>query len=1449
MGDRLTGVRTPTLRRCPRRLLASLAVAAGLLAWPAAFAEAASFLVNDTRDIADPNVEDGRRDVDGIAAGDQCTPRGAIQQANALPGSHGIVMIGGTFSLTTAGRDEDAAATGDLDVTAQIAIVGQGPQTTRIHGGRDAGDVVDRVIDVRPGGSLTLSQLTVGLGTATPSGPAGGNGGGIRNAGGALTLNFVEVVGNTAREFNVGGTIVAGAGGGISNEAVAGAGGILNAANVTFINNRADTLGGAIFNTGTMTLTNVTVSGNFADNGAGISTLGLATLSFVTVAGNEAVDGVVGGLDVMSGAAVTIRGSIVTDSQDVDCRGRVTSGGSNVFGDDDDVNPCFAVLGPGDVGNVDLDLLDLQDNGGLVRTRSPKPGDPVGDGVVPGSAAAASCPTTDARGIARPQDGDGDGQARCDVGAHELRTFRVNATDDFPDLTPGDGNCDGNPGPAVQCFLRAAIQEANALPDPVVVLVPAGTFRLTRDGLNEEEAERGDLDLKKRIAVFGAGPSTTSVDGAGLDRVFDARPGSIVRLAGLRVTGGNVNLDGGGVRAMGFVRILDSVIDGNTAFFGGGLATRGSGGLSLARVTVRENTAHLDGGGVQLDSPGSVTVTESAILLNRAERSGGGIRVDEDASIFLQNVTVSGNRTPATSNGPGGAEGGGIAAVAGSLRLTNVTIAENRSDFQGFTGPGQGSRVVSPAQVRADNSIIGPNGLLFDGRRLGENCSGPVTSTGNNVGADLSCGLTATADTQGVDPGLAPLNANGGPSLTHALLIGRPAIDRVHVDQNLGLLCVTRDQRGLPRPVDGNGDGQPRCDSGAFEVQNRPCEPRPPVVVTVTQAGAGRVNVSLRPTVNEDTSLNGLRRVRFDPTTLATVDLGALGTTRGHRTVDVPLPGTFSFTVIPDAPGVRDLAPFVVFDDCGGWPSFAGAGPNLTGGAGSASVVSGDPGQTGRVAPVGGPPGGVGAPAPAVPSGPVGVAPSGGAVAAPATAGAASAKPPDDAAASPHATKRLRTRSTIEVLTSRAVAMAASFQDGPRWPSSAFRRMRACRWSRARASPVAIRRPSDARALSVSLTQYFLFIREHGESGTSRYWTAVTSITPSGARRGYSGGMRAVMLGRRRFLRGGLAVAGASLLAGCGAPLVPRQQAQAARVGILSLTTPAAGGSLLDALRGGLRDLGYVEGQTIILEPRFVEGRVERYPELVAELVRLGVSVIVVQDSTAVRVAAQVGGTIPIVIACGSEVPVERGLVASLARPGGTVTGVSCGAPELPAKRLQLLHDTVPGLARVAFIGGEPEPIEDNPKVAGVAAAARALGLALEVVSLRTPPDFAPREFEEVFAELTRKQVGAFVMDSSALAGSNRLQLGELAIRHRLPSIWGASQYKDAALLVYGANNPDTWRHSAAHIDKLLKGASPAELPMELPVAFDFIVNLKQARALGLTMPPAVLQQASEIIQ
>jgi len=332
---------------------------------------------------------------------------------------------------------------------------------------------------------------------------------------------------------------------------------------------------------------------------------------------------------------------------------------------------------------------------------------------------------------------------------------------------------------------------------------------------------------------------------------------------------------------------------------------------------------------------------------------------------------------------------------------------------------------------------------------------------------------------------------------------------------------------------------------------------------------------------------------------------------------------------------------------------------------------------------------------------------------------------------------------------------------------------------------------------------------------------------------------------RRDFLRGSLALTGLGLLSGCGVLPAPAQPTKVPRIGILSLGTPASLTAQLEAFRGGLRDLGYVEGRDLVLEPRFAEGRPERYAELAPELVQLGAAIIVANEPNAVLAAQQASDTVPIVIAGASETPVERGLIASFAHPGGRVTGLAFGMPGLAAKRLQLLKEAVPDLARVAFINDlAVSPIADNPKVGLFSAAAEALGLGLEVADL--PP---PEAFEALFADLARKRVGGIFIDGSPNTFAHRLRLSELAIRHRLASIWQGSQGKDAALLAYGANSADLWRRSATHVDKLLKGAKAADLPVELPTRFDFAVNLQIARALGLTIPDSLLRQATELIQ
>lgn len=211
-----------------------------------------------------------------------------------------------------------------------------------------------------------------------------------------------------------------------------------------------------------------------------------------------------------------------------------------------------------------------------------------------------------------------------------------------------------------------------------------------------------------------------------------------------------------------------------------------------------------------------------------------------------------------------------------------------------------------------------------------------------------------------------------------------------------------------------------------------------------------------------------------------------------------------------------------------------------------------------------------------------------------------------------------------------------------------------------------------------------------------------------------------------------------------------------------------------------------------------------------------------------------------------SEIPVELGLVASLAQPGGNVTGLTIGGGlELPGKRLQLLQSTVPGLSRVAVLADATgTPFESSPKFGPLDAAARSLGVQLQVVNVR-----APEDFEGAFSAMRSEGAEALYVDPSPLIGFNRARLIELAVQHRLPSMHASSAYADAGLIVYGANVPDLWRRSGTYLDKIIKGTRPAELPVERPTKFDLILNLKMAQALGLTIPQAILAEATRVIQ
>ena len=274
-----------------------------------------------------------------------------------------------------------------------------------------------------------------------------------------------------------------------------------------------------------------------------------------------------------------------------------------------------------------------------------------------------------------------------------------------------------------------------------------------------------------------------------------------------------------------------------------------------------------------------------------------------------------------------------------------------------------------------------------------------------------------------------------------------------------------------------------------------------------------------------------------------------------------------------------------------------------------------------------------------------------------------------------------------------------------------------------------------------------------------------------------------------------------------------------------------------------MRELGDVEGQHVTFEARFAEGRVERLPGLAAQFVKMKVDVIVTGGTMAAQAAKRATTSIPIVMATGAD-QVGLGIVAGLARPGGNVTGVTSLAAELSGKRLGLLKDVLPRLSRVAFLLVEGDATS-GVSLRDAQSAAGALDLFVSVFGVRWPYDF-----EKAFSDMARDRVEGVIVPSVASYFGERKRLADLALKHRLPNIGGGKEYADAGLLMsYGVNYPEQFRRVAVYVDKILKGAKPADLPVEQPTKFELVINLKTARALGLTIPPAVLTRADEVIQ
>jgi putative ABC transport system substrate-binding protein len=283
----------------------------------------------------------------------------------------------------------------------------------------------------------------------------------------------------------------------------------------------------------------------------------------------------------------------------------------------------------------------------------------------------------------------------------------------------------------------------------------------------------------------------------------------------------------------------------------------------------------------------------------------------------------------------------------------------------------------------------------------------------------------------------------------------------------------------------------------------------------------------------------------------------------------------------------------------------------------------------------------------------------------------------------------------------------------------------------------------------------------------------------------------------------------------------------------------------LEALRQGLRELGWVEGKNIVIEYRYAEGRIDRLPGLAEELVRLKVDIIVASPTSSALAAKDASRTIPIV-GLGLAEPVAVGLVASLARPGGNVTGVTYSVDaNIYGKQLELLKEVVPKVRRVAVlsnpIGSPATPLF----ITNIKAAARSLGLQLQFHEAR-----GPGEFDAAFVAMAKERAVALLVFGDPMFLLNRGRLADLALKNRLPSMSTQWQWVGAGgLMSYGPSLPELWRRGATYVDKILKGAKPADLPVEQPTKFELVINLKTAKTLGLTIPPSLLQRADEVIQ
>ena len=306
---------------------------------------------------------------------------------------------------------------------------------------------------------------------------------------------------------------------------------------------------------------------------------------------------------------------------------------------------------------------------------------------------------------------------------------------------------------------------------------------------------------------------------------------------------------------------------------------------------------------------------------------------------------------------------------------------------------------------------------------------------------------------------------------------------------------------------------------------------------------------------------------------------------------------------------------------------------------------------------------------------------------------------------------------------------------------------------------------------------------------------------------------------------------------------VGAQQGERARVGVLVPGTPAGFASYIEVFRLRLRELGWIEGQNLVLDVRYADDNYDRLPALATELVALKPDAIFAATAAATRAAARATDTIPIVFETLSDA-VSLGLVSNLARPERNVTGVSGFSPELAAKRLELVREIVPGTKRVAVLANRDNPVTP-PVVRAIETAARQLAVQLDLVDVR-----APSQLENAFKQMAQRRPGALLLVADPMLFGQSQQIVEMAARHRLPAVYEQRLFTDlGGLLSYGPFVNERFQQVAVYVDRILRGAKPAELPIERPTKFELVVNLKTAKALGLTIPESILLRADEVIR